>query len=348
MMEYRELHMEEICRELFGDFIRHQVVTKCLRRQDGKWVVRDDPFIDDWSEADYQTLVACLRNTVSTGGFVYGAFIDGRLKAFTSVEAEFFGREKNYLDLSCIHVSEDVRGQGIGKQLFCAAKEWAQAKGAKKLYISAHSAIESQAFYKAMGCTQAQEYNQKHVEAEPYDCQLECCLEVADVGLAACMEETKNGIWAELFSSATVREAVQGDLQEILALYLYLHEKDIPKDNDGLRMTWKQIMEDENHHLIVCEVGGKIVSSCVCVIIPNLTRNVRPYAFVENVVTHGDYRGKGYATKCLHYAEKIARMANCYKMMLLTGSKKESTLNFYRNAGYNSTDKTAFIQWFEP
>ena len=46
-------------------------------------------------------------------------------------------------------------------------------------------------------------------------------------------------------------------------------------------------------------------------------------------------------------AEEIAEKTNCYKMMLLTGSKEESTLNFYRNAGYNSTDKTAFIQWID-
>jgi len=31
--------------------------------------------------------------------------------------------------------------------------------------------------------------------------------------------------------------------------------------------------------------------------------------------------------------------------MLLTGSKREATLNFYKNAGYNCNDKTAFIQW---
>ena len=105
---------------------------------------------------------------------------------------------------------------------------------------------------------------------------------------------------------AIVREAVQEDLQEILALYLFLHEKEVPEDSDQLRSTWKQIMMDKNHHLIVCEMNGKIVSSCVCVVIPNLTRNIRPYAFVENVVTHGDYRGKGYATKCLYYAKEIA------------------------------------------
>ena len=95
------------------------------------------------------------------------------------------------------------------------------------------------------------------------------------------------------------------------------------------------------------EINDVLVSSCVCVIIPNLTRNIRPYAFVENVVTHLDYRGKGYATECLNFAKEIAEKENCYKMMLLTGSKNEKTLNFYRNAGYNSTDKTAFIQWLE-
>ncbi len=92
-------------------------------------------------------------------------------------------------------------------------------------------------------------------------------------------------------------------------------------------------------------VEDKIVSSCVCVVIPNLTRNGRPYALIENVVTHADYRGKGYATACLNYAKEIAQKENCYKIMLLTGSKEAKTLHFYQNAGYNSSDKTAFIQW---
>lgn len=142
-----------------------------------------------------------------------------------------------------------------------------------------------------------------------------------------------------------IREANKDDLKEILELYLYLHEEDIPEQNDHLTDTWEQIINDPNHHLILNVVDGRIVSSCVCVIIPNLTRNVRPYAFIENVVTHADYRGKGYATACLDHAKQIALENNCYKMMLLTGSKRPSTLRFYENAGYNSSDKTAFIQW---
>ena len=142
-----------------------------------------------------------------------------------------------------------------------------------------------------------------------------------------------------------VREVEENELNELLKLYLHLHEDSLPEMTDHLKDTWTSIVQDENHHIIVKEVKGKIVSSCECVIIPNLTRNIRPYAFVENVVTHRDYRGNGYATECLNYAKKIAEKTNCYKIMLLTGSKKENTLNFYRNAGYNSEDKTAFIQW---
>ena len=142
-----------------------------------------------------------------------------------------------------------------------------------------------------------------------------------------------------------VREVKKEDLDAILKLYLFLHEESIPEYNAHLENTWNQIIGDPNHHLIVNEIDGQIVSSCVCVIIPNLTRNVRPYAFVENVVTHADYRKKGYAGECLDYARKIAERENCYKMMLLTGSKKPQTLHFYEKAGYNSTDKTAFIQW---
>ena len=144
-----------------------------------------------------------------------------------------------------------------------------------------------------------------------------------------------------------IREAKHEDLNAILELYLFLHEDSIPEKDEHLRKTWMQIIQDKDYHLIVNEIDGKIISSCVCVIIPNLTRNVRPYAFVENVVTHADFRVNGYAGECLDYARKIAEKENCYKMMLLTGSKKPETLSFYEKAGFNSTDKTAFIQWLE-
>lgn len=142
-----------------------------------------------------------------------------------------------------------------------------------------------------------------------------------------------------------IREVTDTDFNGLMELYMQLHDNPMPDKTPEIMELWQRILADKDHHIIVAEVEDKIVSSCVCVIIPNLTHNQQSYAFIENVITDEGYRGQGLATQCLNYAKKIAESENCYKMMLLTGSKKESTLNLYRQAGYNSEDKTAFIQW---
>lgn len=142
-----------------------------------------------------------------------------------------------------------------------------------------------------------------------------------------------------------IREITDKDFDGLMKLYMQLHDNPMPEETEEITSLWRRILDDKSHHIIVADIDGKIVSSCVCVIIPNLTHGQRPYAFVENVVTDENYRKQGLATACLDYAKEIAVSENCYKMMLLTGSKKESTLNFYERAGYNCNDKTAFIQW---
>lgn len=142
-----------------------------------------------------------------------------------------------------------------------------------------------------------------------------------------------------------IREINSQDYEGLMKLYMQLHDNSMPEQTKELSELWEQILQDKNHHIIVAEEDGRIVASCVCVIIPNLTHNQQPYAFIENVNTDTAYRKRGLATACLDYAKDIARKENCYKMMLLTGSKEESTLKFYERAGYNKNDKTAFIQW---
>jgi GNAT superfamily N-acetyltransferase len=144
-----------------------------------------------------------------------------------------------------------------------------------------------------------------------------------------------------------IREVEKGDLAGLLALYTQLHGNPLPEPSAGLEELWARILRDPCHHIVVVTDDGKIVSSCVIVIIPNLTHAQRPYALVENVITDAGRRGRGYATAALDFAKEIAKNANCYKIMLMTGSKKMSTLNFYQRAGYNQTDKTAFICWLD-
>ncbi|MCR5076334.1 MAG: GNAT family N-acetyltransferase, partial [Ruminococcus sp.] len=132
-----------------------------------------------------------------------------------------------------------------------------------------------------------------------------------------------------------IREIKNDDLRGLLELYTHLHEKEVPEIGEKVLGIWDTIMNDPNHHIIVAEEDGRIVSSCVCLIIPNLTRGLKPHAFIENVVTDSAYRKRGLATACLNYAKEIAEREGCYKLLLATGSKEESTLRFYERAGYN-------------
>ena len=100
-----------------------------------------------------------------------------------------------------------------------------------------------------------------------------------------------------------IREAFQDELKTLLNLYKHLHADDVPLPEDAiLQQVWAEILNDPKVHCLVADVSGKVVASCVLVVVPNLTRGARPYGLIENVVTHADYRRKGIATQLLHHA----------------------------------------------
>ena len=145
-------------------------------------------------------------------------------------------------------------------------------------------------------------------------------------------------------NAPVIREAARQALEALLELYRWLNSDPIPPARDAAAL-WERLLAAEEIHILAAEEEGRLVSSCTLAVIPNLTHGGKPYALVENVVTHPDRRGRGLASACLDHARELARREGCYKIMLLTGSKQESTLRFYERAGYNRRDKTAFVQW---
>lgn len=142
----------------------------------------------------------------------------------------------------------------------------------------------------------------------------------------------------------TVREIRHEDLDDLLALYRQLHEDDPDiREDPRLKEHWDDILNDPNLIHLAVEVDGKVVSSCCLAIIKNLTRDMRPYGIIENVVTHRAYRKRGYGTMVLRKAVDIARERGCYKVMLLTGHKDEATLRFYEQTGFVRGKKIGFI-----
>lgn len=144
-----------------------------------------------------------------------------------------------------------------------------------------------------------------------------------------------------------IREVNISDLDGLQELYLHLHECEKLPETPELNSLWNRIIADKDYHILVGEIDGKIVSSVTVIVIKNLTRGMRPSALIENVVTHKDYRCRGFATALMQSAVDIAINSGCYKIMLLTGAKDEKTLRFYEKCGFNCKDKTAFIKWIE-
>ncbi|MBD5533755.1 MAG: GNAT family N-acetyltransferase [Lachnospiraceae bacterium] len=145
----------------------------------------------------------------------------------------------------------------------------------------------------------------------------------------------------------TIRKAKSTDADDLKVLYFDYLTHFPPKEEQDMQL-WRNLLdqfeEDENMHLLVVEEDGKIVSSVQMAIIESLTHNVRPFAVVENVVTHIEYRNKGYASALLAKASEIAKERRCYKVFLETGSNKESTLNFYRNNGFAIDEKHSCLK----
>lgn len=137
------------------------------------------------------------------------------------------------------------------------------------------------------------------------------------------------------------RPVTSADLPTLLALYQHLNAEDPVLELSAAERCFADILAHRGMTIFAAFDGEKAVSSVTLAVIPNLTRGGAPYALIENVVTHGDYRQRGLAGIVIRKAIAAAWEENCYKVMLLTGSKDPATLRFYANCGFTQ-DKTGF------
>ena len=144
-----------------------------------------------------------------------------------------------------------------------------------------------------------------------------------------------------------IRQAKPEDAQDLKTLYFDFLTHFPPKEEQDMN-RWADVIsrfeKSEDRFLLVVEEDGKAVSSVQVAIIEGLTHNVRPFAVIENVVTHGEYQNRGFASALLEKATEIAKEFNCYKIFLETGSNKESTLNFYRKNGFVIDEKHSCLK----
>ena len=141
-----------------------------------------------------------------------------------------------------------------------------------------------------------------------------------------------------------IRRIAPAGLRKLLALYAHLHAHDAPLPGSAqVEAVWKDIQADPHLIYLGGYVAEELVSSLTMAIIPNLTRGLRPFGLIENVVTHADHRRRGHGRRLLAHALDLAWSRSCYKVMLMTGRLDEPTLRFYGAAGFDRHAKQAFV-----
>ena len=172
-IHYQRLNGANFTGHSLDDFVRHQTVTECWRKTENGWELVPNVFEENWSQEQCREIAEEVVHNINLDQTGFGAFDGERLIGFATVSHRIFGVTARYVQLVCFQVSEEYRRQGIGRKLFSMICEEARQLGADKLYISAHSSKESQAAYRALGCTPAEEVNEKLAAEEPFDVQME-------------------------------------------------------------------------------------------------------------------------------------------------------------------------------
>lgn len=146
---------------------------------------------------------------------------------------------------------------------------------------------------------------------------------------------------SNLLDDLVIRVADVSDLGDLLDLYRHLIPDDLPATPETQSDTYLQMLSHPGLSVLVGFSENRLVASCTVSVVPNLTRACAPYAMIENVVTHPDYRGRGIGEKLLTDAVELAWNAGCFKVMLMSGVQNKKAHAFYDRLGF-ARSKTGF------
>ena len=139
-------------------------------------------------------------------------------------------------------------------------------------------------------------------------------------------------------SDIPLREAVEADLDDVLALYATI--EDSPQDVLALpqaRAAWAQFAHYPSYRLWVAvdaAARGAVVGTYALLVMHNLAHRGEPSAIVEDVVVAPARQGHGIGRQMMAHAMERAREAGCYKLALSSNARRTGAHAFYESLGF--------------
>ena len=150
---------------------------------------------------------------------------------------------------------------------------------------------------------------------------------------------TSRGPSANREEGVVVRDAAADDLSDLLRLCQQLAQdrgSALPVGADDATPLLAAIATQPGRHLLVAEVGGKIVGTADLLMVPNLTHSGAPWAVVENVVVDKEVRRRGVGRALIDDLIRRCATAGCYKVQLLSNKSRTDAHEFYRSVGFEA------------
>jgi len=141
----------------------------------------------------------------------------------------------------------------------------------------------------------------------------------------------------------TARIAEASDLDRLLALFEASEVSAVAQPRDRAERIWAEILARDGVTVFVSDAGDRLAATCMLITAPNLLRAGRGHAFLENVVTHRDFRGQGYGRAVVEAALAKAWAEDCYHVLLQSGRTDPRVHRFYESCGFESGVRTGYV-----
>lgn len=139
------------------------------------------------------------------------------------------------------------------------------------------------------------------------------------------------------------RLAVVSDLPSLLELFAVSEVSPSVQPLERAEMVWRQTLDRLGVYVLVSCEGGRVTATCMLITAPNLLREGRSHAFLENVVTHPDFRGRGHGTAVVRAALAQAWTDDCHHVLMQSGRPDPRVHRFYENLGFVPGRRTAYV-----
>lgn len=141
-----------------------------------------------------------------------------------------------------------------------------------------------------------------------------------------------------------VRRATAADIPQLCKLLaaLFAQEHDFTPDATRQRRGLHLIMKQPAMGCIYCAISGRTILGMVSLLFSVSTAEGGRAAWLEDMVVHPDWRGRGIGERLLREAIRRGRAAGCRRLTLLTDASNRAAMRFYRRAGFTRSQMVPF------